>query len=232
MEPCNHIGRTPACRQALIDAGVSRVVIAVLDPTSRGEGGAARLRAAGVDVETGVLDSEARIVLAPWLAALRLGRPITTWPYIASEHGFLDASGELDDVRLLALGSDVVYHTDGTVIEVTPGSHGPGVLRLPDISRAEDPRVSMTTLYAGGVRRLLLAVGSAIADPLLAHDLIDHIFAYVPDGSASRRPGPMEPLSIVPRGFKIVGIMRLEGFVRVEAERDGNYGKALRTIRG
>lgn len=52
LEPCNHRGRTPACRQALIDAGVRRVVIAVTDPTSRGEGGTAALRAAGVDVET------------------------------------------------------------------------------------------------------------------------------------------------------------------------------------
>src|SRR5947199_392297 len=39
LEPCNHVGRTPACRQLLVDAGVARVVIAVLDPTSRGDGG-------------------------------------------------------------------------------------------------------------------------------------------------------------------------------------------------
>jgi diaminohydroxyphosphoribosylaminopyrimidine deaminase/5-amino-6-(5-phosphoribosylamino)uracil reductase len=104
LEPCNHVGRTPACRQALIDAGVSRVVIAVLDPTSRGEGGAARLRAAGVDVETGVLESEARVVLAPWLAALRLQRPVISWPYVVGEHDFQAASG-IADARLLALGS-------------------------------------------------------------------------------------------------------------------------------
>src|SRR4051812_35242695 len=43
LEPCNHDGVTPACRQALLDAGVARVVIGVMDPTSRGDGGAAVL---------------------------------------------------------------------------------------------------------------------------------------------------------------------------------------------
>ncbi len=54
LEPCNHFGRAPPCRQALIEAGVARVIISVMDPTSRGEGGAAALRRAGVDVERAV----------------------------------------------------------------------------------------------------------------------------------------------------------------------------------
>src|SRR5215467_6858306 len=87
LEPCNHEGRTPACRQALIDAEVHRVVIAVLDPTSRGEGGAAALRAAGIDVEAGVLGDEARAVLGPWLTALVTRRPLVTWPYLVSAQG-------------------------------------------------------------------------------------------------------------------------------------------------
>ncbi|WP_438493832.1 bifunctional diaminohydroxyphosphoribosylaminopyrimidine deaminase/5-amino-6-(5-phosphoribosylamino)uracil reductase RibD [Streptomyces asiaticus] len=56
LEPCNHQGRTPPCRQALIDAKVSRVLMAVMDPTSRGEGGAAVLEQAGIEVERGVLE--------------------------------------------------------------------------------------------------------------------------------------------------------------------------------
>src|SRR6266496_3606394 len=73
LEPCNHQGRTPPCRQALIDANVARVVIALIDPTSRDEGGAAALRAAGIEVEVGVLADEARLVLDPWLDALESG---------------------------------------------------------------------------------------------------------------------------------------------------------------
>ena len=84
LEPCNHQGRTPPCRQVLIDAGVRRVVIALADPTSRGEGGTAALRAAGLDVETDVLADEAMTVLGSWLAATRTGRPIVIWPYLIS----------------------------------------------------------------------------------------------------------------------------------------------------
>jgi diaminohydroxyphosphoribosylaminopyrimidine deaminase/5-amino-6-(5-phosphoribosylamino)uracil reductase len=54
LEPCNHIGRTGPCAEALIAAGVRRVVIAVDDPTPAAGGGAVTLRSAGVDVETGV----------------------------------------------------------------------------------------------------------------------------------------------------------------------------------
>ena len=70
LEPCNHQGRTPPCRQSLIGAGIRRVIIAIIDPTSRGEGGVVELRRAGVDVETGVLADEARVVLGDWLAGL------------------------------------------------------------------------------------------------------------------------------------------------------------------
>jgi diaminohydroxyphosphoribosylaminopyrimidine deaminase/5-amino-6-(5-phosphoribosylamino)uracil reductase len=197
------------------------VLIAVLDPTPRGEGGAARLRAAGVDVETGVLESEARVVLAPWLAALRMQRPVIGWPYVVGEHDFQAAIGEIADVRTLALGADVIYHADGSVAEVVPGSHGPGVLQLDEIAAAENPGGTLTALYQGGVRRLLLSGGSAMAEPFLALGVIDHVFAYLPDGSASRRPSLKEPLAVVPPGFTIVRVKRLEGYVRVEAEQSG-----------
>jgi diaminohydroxyphosphoribosylaminopyrimidine deaminase/5-amino-6-(5-phosphoribosylamino)uracil reductase len=79
LEPCNHVGRTPACRQLLLDAGVARVVIAIMDPTSRGEGGAAVLAVGGVAVEAGVLPDEAALILGPWLHAQAVGRPHVTW---------------------------------------------------------------------------------------------------------------------------------------------------------
>ncbi len=60
LEPCNHVGRTGPCALALIEAGVGRVVHAVDDPGEQGGGGAERLRAAGVDVVSGVLETRPR----------------------------------------------------------------------------------------------------------------------------------------------------------------------------
>ena len=59
LEPCNHTGRTPPCVDALLEAGVKRVVIAALDPNPKAGGGAKRLQEAGVEVVTGVLEDEA-----------------------------------------------------------------------------------------------------------------------------------------------------------------------------
>jgi diaminohydroxyphosphoribosylaminopyrimidine deaminase/5-amino-6-(5-phosphoribosylamino)uracil reductase len=79
LEPCCHWGRTPPCTDALTKAGVARVVIATRDPDPRVDGeGVARLRAAGIEVDEGVLREEADDVVAGFRARVRLGRPLTT----------------------------------------------------------------------------------------------------------------------------------------------------------
>lgn len=78
LEPCNHTGRTGPCTDLLLEAGVSRVVYAVDDPDPAAGGGAARLRAGGVDVRGGVLADEGEALLRVWLHALRTGRPFVT----------------------------------------------------------------------------------------------------------------------------------------------------------
>ena len=79
LEPCCHWGRTPPCTDALIEAGIARVVIAVHDPDSRVNGqGVARLRAAGIEVTEGVLRAEAEDVLAGFATRLRRDRPMVT----------------------------------------------------------------------------------------------------------------------------------------------------------
>jgi len=79
LEPCNHVGRTGPCAEALVRAGVERVVIGVRDPNPhvRG-GGAARLRRAGVAVEVGACEDECREFLAGWLRWIETGRPLVT----------------------------------------------------------------------------------------------------------------------------------------------------------
>ena len=79
LEPCCHWGRTPPCTDALIGAGVARVVIATRDPDPRVDGaGIARLRAAGIAVEEGVLQAAADEVAAGFRPRVRLGRPLVT----------------------------------------------------------------------------------------------------------------------------------------------------------
>ena len=79
LEPCNHTGRTGPCVQALVDAGVSRVVYAQDDPNPVASGGAQTLRAAGIDVVGGVLADEAGRLNRAWSFAVRRGRPFVTW---------------------------------------------------------------------------------------------------------------------------------------------------------
>ena len=77
LEPCAHHGRTPPCADAVIAAGVARVVVGARDPNPKAAGGVERLRAAGVEVE--LLDSvEARRQNEAWRTWKALGRPFVT----------------------------------------------------------------------------------------------------------------------------------------------------------
>lgn len=87
LEPCNHHGHTGPCSEALIAAGVARVVYAVSDPNPTASGGAAHLREAGVEVTGGVLADAVADFLHPWLTATRLGRPHVTLKWASSLDG-------------------------------------------------------------------------------------------------------------------------------------------------
>jgi len=79
LEPCNHTGRTGPCAEALVAAGVRRVVYAQPDPNPVATGGATTLRQAGVDVEQGLLEDEARELNRVWSFAMEHRRPFVTW---------------------------------------------------------------------------------------------------------------------------------------------------------
>ena len=90
LEPCNHHGRTPPCTDAIIAAGIARVVYAVDDPNPVAAGGAERLRAAGIDVTRGVLFEQAAEVNAPFLFNARGAlRPFVTLKLATSIDGAL-----------------------------------------------------------------------------------------------------------------------------------------------
>ena len=76
LEPCNHQGRTPACSEALIGAGITRVVVAMRDPNAKVAGnGVEKLRATGIAVETGVMETQARELNVGFVARTTRGRP-------------------------------------------------------------------------------------------------------------------------------------------------------------
>jgi diaminohydroxyphosphoribosylaminopyrimidine deaminase/5-amino-6-(5-phosphoribosylamino)uracil reductase len=93
LEPCAHTGRTGPCADALLAAGVARVVVAVPEPTRLAVGGAVRLRAAGVAVELGVQQAEAEQgALAGWLTGVREHRPHVVWKVAGTLDGRVAAA--------------------------------------------------------------------------------------------------------------------------------------------
>jgi diaminohydroxyphosphoribosylaminopyrimidine deaminase/5-amino-6-(5-phosphoribosylamino)uracil reductase len=87
LEPCNHTGRTPPCVDALIAAGVARVIAAMPDPNPVASGGAERLRAAGIAVEFGLLADQSRALNPGFIARVTRGRPWMRMKIAASLDG-------------------------------------------------------------------------------------------------------------------------------------------------
>ena len=87
LEPCAHTGRTGPCADALVAAGVCRVVYGQDDPNGDAAGGADVLRAAGVEVVAGVLADEAAALNERWARTIALGRPLVTWKFAATLDG-------------------------------------------------------------------------------------------------------------------------------------------------
>ncbi len=88
LEPCNHHGRTPPCTDAILAAGIARVVVSVRDPKSHGAvAGIERLREAGITVDLGVLPDEGAELVADFATHARLGRPLTVLKAAATLDG-------------------------------------------------------------------------------------------------------------------------------------------------
>lgn len=96
LEPCSHFGRTPPCAQAIVDSGISRVVAAMEDPNQKVAGrGFEILRAAGVKVEVGICEAEARRLNEVFLKWVTTGLPFVTMKFACSLDGKIaTASGE------------------------------------------------------------------------------------------------------------------------------------------
>jgi diaminohydroxyphosphoribosylaminopyrimidine deaminase/5-amino-6-(5-phosphoribosylamino)uracil reductase len=130
LEPCNHTGRTGPCSEALIGAGVARVVYGQPDPNPLARGGAGSLAAAGIAVEGGVLVDEARSLNPVWTFAMEQQRPLVTWKFAATLDGRVAAADRTSrwisgpesraEVHRLRAEVDAVVVGTGTVLADDP----------------------------------------------------------------------------------------------------------------
>ncbi len=140
LEPCSHHGRTPPCADALVDAQVGRVVVAAGDPNPLVAGqGIERLRAAGIAVETGVLEGEARAHHAGFLLSITERRPFLTLKLASSLDG-----------RIATASGDSRWITGADARRVVHGmrmSHD-AVLVGGGTARADDPALTVRDMGA------------------------------------------------------------------------------------
>lgn len=183
LEPCSHHGKTPPCADALIAAGVARVVVSVTDPDIRVAGrGLSMLEAAGIAVETGVLEAEGRAALAAYLTRQTKKRPYMTLKLAVSSDGMLGRLGagqvaitgpvSRGQVHVLRAETDSILVGIGTALaddpELTcrlPGLEARSPVRIVLDPRLELPVTSKLARTARDVPVLLVAENDGEADP-------------------------------------------------------------------
>ena len=129
LEPCNHVGTTPACVDAIIAAGISRVVYAVADPNPIAAGGAQRLKDAGLVVDF-IESDELKDIQGSWLHCIITKRPYFIWKVATTLDGYIAASDGTSqwisseqsraDVQVLRSQSDAILVGTGTALADNP----------------------------------------------------------------------------------------------------------------
>jgi len=209
LEPCDHHGRTPPCVDAIVDAGVARVVVGVLDPDHQVAGrGAARLRAAGVEVTVGACGQEIEEHLAPYLKHRRTGRPWVVLKLAATLDGRTAApdgtsrwitgpDARLDAHRLRA-SSDAVLVGAGTVraddpeltvrldpppsrqpLRVVLGRVPEGARVRPAVELSGDLGAVLEDLGRRGILQVLVEGGARVAHDFHTAGLVDRYVVYL-----------------------------------------------------
>jgi len=207
LEPCPHHGRTGPCTDAVISAGIARVVVGIEDPDSHVRGsGVARLRAAGVDVEVGVGAAAVAEQLAPYVKHRRTGRPwvvlklaVTADGHIAAADGtsrWITGESARADAHALRAQSDAVLVGAGTVraddpaltvrlaggqdpLRVVLGQAPAGARVHPALELGGDVAAVLDTLGGKGVVQLLVEGGAGVAGQFHRAGLVDRYVLYL-----------------------------------------------------
>jgi diaminohydroxyphosphoribosylaminopyrimidine deaminase/5-amino-6-(5-phosphoribosylamino)uracil reductase len=207
LEPCSHHGRTPPCADALVAAGVRRVVVAVVDPDQRVAGtGIERLRAAGIEVVVGVGAGAVTDQLAPYVTHRSTGRPLVVLKLAASLDGrtaapdgtsqWITGDAARTDAHRLRAESDAVIVGAGTVRADDPSLtvrhvDGPDPLRVvlgrapegarvhPALELGGDLGDVLDTLGGKGVLQVLVEGGATVAGAFHRAGLVDRYVVYL-----------------------------------------------------
>jgi diaminohydroxyphosphoribosylaminopyrimidine deaminase/5-amino-6-(5-phosphoribosylamino)uracil reductase len=229
LEPCAHHGRTPPCADAVIEAGIARVVVGAADPNPKASGGDERLRAAGVEVA--LLDSrDARRQNEAWRTWVSRRRPFVTYKVAVGVDGRVVVPGRRwvsgeESRRLvhdLRAQSDAVAVGMGTVRADNPrlDARGVGATRQPrrlafghgptDLELRSGPlEEELAALAAEGVQSLLLEGGPTLATSFLRAELVDKLLVFVApvlSGEGPRFVGDLEhPVELTELSARKVG---------------------------
>jgi diaminohydroxyphosphoribosylaminopyrimidine deaminase/5-amino-6-(5-phosphoribosylamino)uracil reductase len=207
LEPCPHHGRTPPCTDAIVAAGVARVVVGIEDPDPRvGGRGIAALRAAGLEVSVGVLSAEVTEQLRPYVTHRRTGRPFVVLKLALTVDGRTALPGGASrwitgpqaraDVHRLRAHADAVLVGAGTVraddpsltvrhvdgrdpLRVVLGKVGAGARIRPCREMSGDLGAVLDELGGDGVVQLLVEGGATVARDFHRAGLVDRYVLYV-----------------------------------------------------
>jgi diaminohydroxyphosphoribosylaminopyrimidine deaminase/5-amino-6-(5-phosphoribosylamino)uracil reductase len=233
LEPCAHHGTTPPCADAIVAAGIGKVVVGARDPNPEAGGGIERLQAAGVEVE--VVDSfEARRLNEAWRTWISKGRPLVVYKAAATLDGRVTVPGSRwvtgeesrRVVHELRASMDAVAVGMGTVRADAPrlDARDVAVVRQPRrlaFGRGPLPAGSelelrtgtleeeLAALAAEGVQSLLLEGGPTLATAFLAEGLVDKLLLFVAPtiaGAGARAFGDLvEPQTLTHLSARPVG---------------------------
>lgn len=194
LEPCCHQGRTPPCTGALIDAGVARVVVAMEDPNPQVAGGGIQmLRAAGIEVDLGLMQEPARRLNRGFVSRMQRGRPWTVLKMGASLDGrtatasgasqWITSAAARTDVHRLRAAAAAIMTGSGTALADDPAltARGPGVSRQP-LRVLVDGRLrvpAQARLFQDSAPVLVATAVSPDAAPPAAH--VDVVRLATPD---------------------------------------------------
>jgi len=207
LEPCSHHGRTPPCADALVAAGVARVVVGIEDPDPQVAGrGIERLRASGIEVEVGVGANEVQAQLAPYLKHRTTGRPWVVLKlgatldgrtgapdgssrWITGEAARADAHGLRAESDAILVGAGTVRADDPALtvrhvegrdpLRVVLGTAPEGAKVHPALELTGDLGGVLDELGALGVLQVLVEGGATVAGAFHRAGLVDRYVLYL-----------------------------------------------------